>query len=80
MVAVKHADVAAGYYFWGLVRGAYNAISSATLPKGTIVTVGTDGALATHVAGSFGTGVVIGKMLENASGGTASAAFVRLFG
>jgi hypothetical protein len=80
MCAVKHATVPAANYFWGLVRGSLYILSAATLPKGTVIGIGADGVAQTHLAGSFPTGVAIGKMLENASGSTASLAHVRLFG
>ena len=77
--AVKHANVAAGYYFWGLVKGSVN-ILSATIAKGSLIQVGADGVAASYLAGSFPTGVAFGKMLEAASGSTASLAMVRLWG
>lgn len=79
MVAVKHVAVPAGEYFWGLTRGSLRLLS-ATISAGNVIQVGVDGAATSSPGGSFSTGVVIGKMLEAASGSTQSLAFVRLFG
>jgi hypothetical protein len=75
MCFVKHAAPDVGQYFWGLVRGSVNVLS-ATISAGNPITIGNNGA----VASSFPTGVVFGKMLEAASGSTASLAYVKCYG
>jgi len=79
LCAVKNADVAAGSYFWGLVRGTYNALS-ATVAAGALIGPGADGAIQTALVGSFPTGPVIGKCLIVGSGSTKPLVMVRLFG
>lgn len=79
MVAVKHATVSAGQYFWGLVRGELNAMSIA-MTKGLLLTVGDDGAIATALVGSFPTGPVIGKALSTSTGNAQPSVMVKLFG
>lgn len=76
---VKHADVAAGSYFWGLTRGLCSVNGSAAV-TGTLFTIGADGLVQTYLVGSFPTGPLIGKYIVTNSGSTASLAFVKANG
>lgn len=83
---VKHADVAAGYYGWGLVRGLVDVLAANTLPANALIGLSTDGEVQTFVGGSFATGICIGKMLSATVGTSASGtdgkglAYVRCWG
>jgi hypothetical protein len=79
MVAVKNAALAAGDYFWGLVRGQCRVMSIA-ITAGNLVGVGTDGAINTFLVGSFPTGVVVGKALDTATASTMPLIQLRLYG
>lgn len=83
---VKHADVPAGSYAWGLVRGLVSVQAANTLAAGVNITLADDGEVQTLVGGSFPTGICVGKMLSATVGTSASGsdgkglAFVRCWG
>jgi hypothetical protein len=79
MVAVKHAAVPSGSYFWGLTRGSLLACSLA-VTAGDMLTIGLNGALQTYAVGSFPTGPLIGKVQLTGTAATTVACFVSLYG
>jgi hypothetical protein len=79
VVGVKHAALAAGDYFWGLVRGDMEVMSVA-MAAGSLLQIGADGAVTTAAVGSFTTGPVIGKCLLVSTANTKPLCNLRLFG
>lgn len=77
---VKHADVPSGSYAWGLVRGVQQAWFSSTMATGVLIGVGGDGVVNTFLAGSFPTGVCVGKVLSSATANGQGLCYVRCFG
>lgn len=82
---VKHADIPAGGYGWGLVRGISQVLCESTMPTGAFLTPGQDGVFKTY-ATSANTDTVkgynVGQVLSSGSGSTASMpkAYVRCWG
>lgn len=79
LVGVENAALAAGDYFWGLVRGPMSIMSMA-LTAGNLITVGADGAAQTFLVGSFPTGPCIGKVLTTSTANSQPSVLLRLFG
>ena len=77
--AVKHADLAAGDYFWGITRGKCSMMSLA-MTKGLLVGVGADGALKTFLTATFATGACIGKALDTSTASSRPECLIKLFG
>lgn len=80
MCFVKHNDIPAGGYGWGLVRGVVQAHFSSTMVTGVNVGLGGDGVVDTHLKGSFPTGVLVGKTLSSATANGQGLCYVRCFG
>lgn len=78
---VKHADVAAGSYAWGLVRGLVKAQLVSAISNGLPLMIGADGVVKTYctAAQSFPYGS-IGKSVESGVSSTSMLAYVRCFG
>lgn len=77
---VKHADVPAASYAWGLTRGLVQAHFSSTMTTGVLVSIGLDGIVQTYTtATSFDPGI-LGKVISAATANGQGLCFVRCFG
>ena len=79
---VKHADVAASSYAWGLVRGEVQAWCGSTMSTGVMATIGLNGVLATGCVTttlSF-VGPTIGKTVSAATANGQALTWVKCFG
>jgi hypothetical protein len=77
---VKHVDIPAGGYGWGLVQGVVQAHFSSTMVTGINVGIGTDGVVDTHLKGSFPTGVLVGRTLSSATANGQGLCYVKCYG
>lgn len=77
---VKHNDIPAGGYGWGLVRGNVSVHVASAVSAGKTITLDGDGVVGTHLKGSFPTGLCIGKMIDSAAASSQGLAIVRCFG
>lgn len=82
---VKHEDIPAGGFGWGLVRGFSQVLCESTMSTGNFLTAGQDGVFKTY-ATSANTDTVkgynVGQVVSSGSGSTASMpkAYVRCWG
>ena len=79
---VKHADVAAGSYAWGLVRGICQIWTGSTMSTGVMATIGLNGVVATGCVTttlSF-VGPTIAKMVSASTANNQGLAWVKCFG
>ncbi len=78
---VKHADVPAGSYAWGLVRGLVSPLNVSAICAGVIIMVSSDGKVATAATvTSFEPGL-LGKMVGSSVSSTGGGlAYVKCFG
>lgn len=78
---VKHADVPAASYAWGLVRGLVSAQLASAISNGLPIQVGTSGFVATYAtaAQSF-PAVILGKTLASGVSSTSVLCYVKCFG
>ncbi len=78
---VKHAAVPAANYAWGLTRGVVQAQFTSTMVTGIMITIGTDGAVATYctAAQSFAP-VFVGKVLSSATATSFGLCYVKCWG
>lgn len=78
---VKHANVAAGSYAWGLVRGVVQAQFVSTMATGIMITLGADGAVQTYCTGtqSFAP-ILVGKVLSSATSTSFGLCYVKCWG
>jgi hypothetical protein len=81
MCFVKHADVPAANYAWGLTRGIVNCLIVSAISAGKPVQVGTDGVVCSYVtlANSF-IGHMIGKAITSGASSTSLQCYVKCFG
>jgi hypothetical protein len=80
MCFVKHADIPAGGYGFGLVRGWVSAWFSSTMVTGIPIVIGADGVVQTATTNtSFDPGL-LGKTLSSATANGQGTCYVRCFG
>lgn len=78
---VKHADVAAGSYAWGLVRGLVNPLAVSAISAGQLLRLGADGIVATYATVTSWDFGPVGKMVGSSTSSTADGvAYVKCFG
>ncbi len=80
MCFVKHVDIPAAGYGWGLVRGIVQAHFSSTMVTGIPVVIGADGVVQTATTNtSFDCGL-LGKTLSSATANGQGLCYVKCFG
>ena len=80
MCFVKHTDIPAAGYGWGLVRGLVSAHFASTMTTGVLVAVGLDGIVQTYTtATSFDPGI-LGKVISAATANGQGMTYVKCFG
>jgi hypothetical protein len=81
MCFVKHADVPANNYAWGLVRGLVSAQLVSAISAGLPIQVGADGVVSTYctAAKSF-PAYILGKSVASGVSSTSILCYVKCFG
>lgn len=80
MCFVKHDDVPAGSYAWGLVRGVVQAHFSSTMVTGVPLTIGVNGVVATYTTLVVSYLQLIGRTLSSATANGQGLVYVSCMG